>query len=48
MLKNLDELAWLLSHENGKVFGEAKAEVEKGIECVEARCRTLPQATSLK
>jgi len=41
MLKNLDELAWLLSHENGKVFGEAKAEVEKGIECVEYGC-SLP------
>ncbi len=41
MVKNLDELAWLVSHENGKIFSEAKAEVEKGIECVEYGC-SLP------
>lgn len=41
MVRNIDELAWLVSHENGKVFGEAKAEVEKGIECVEYGC-SLP------
>lgn len=41
MSKNIDELSWLLSHENGKVFSEAKAEVEKGIECVEYGC-SLP------
>ncbi len=41
MVRNLDELAWLLSHENGKVFGEARAEIEKGIECVEYGC-SLP------
>ncbi len=41
MIKNIDELAWLVSHENGKLFGEAKAEVEKGIECVEYGC-SLP------
>jgi len=41
MMKNLDELSWLVSHENGKVFSEAKAEVEKGIECVEYGC-SLP------
>ncbi len=41
MLKNIDELSWLVSHENGKVFAEAKAEVEKGIECVEFGC-SLP------
>ncbi|MDP1661442.1 MAG: CoA-acylating methylmalonate-semialdehyde dehydrogenase [Phycisphaerales bacterium] len=41
MLTNIDELAWLVCHENGKVFGEAKAEVEKGIECVEYGC-SLP------
>ena len=35
MEENLDELSWLLSHENGKTFGQAKAEVLKGIECVE-------------
>jgi malonate-semialdehyde dehydrogenase (acetylating)/methylmalonate-semialdehyde dehydrogenase len=32
---HLDELAWLASHENGKIVGEARASVEKGIECLE-------------
>ncbi len=41
MTKNLDELSWLVCHENGKIFAEAKAEVEKGIECVEYGC-SLP------
>ncbi len=41
MVTNLEELSWLLSHENGKIFSEAKAEVEKGIECVEYGC-SLP------
>ena len=41
MNKNIDELSWLVSHENGKIFPEAKAEVEKGIECVEYGC-SLP------
>ncbi len=41
MLKHIEELAWLVSHENGKLFSEAKAEVEKGIECVEFGC-SLP------
>jgi malonate-semialdehyde dehydrogenase (acetylating)/methylmalonate-semialdehyde dehydrogenase len=41
MVKHLDELTWLVSHENGKIYGEAKAEVEKGIECVEYGC-SLP------
>ncbi|MEX1363408.1 MAG: CoA-acylating methylmalonate-semialdehyde dehydrogenase [Nannocystaceae bacterium] len=41
MLREVDELSWLLSHENGKIFAEAKAEVEKGIECVEFGC-SLP------
>ena len=35
MQRDIEELAWLVSHENGKTFAEAKAEVEKGIECVE-------------
>ncbi|TNF37973.1 MAG: CoA-acylating methylmalonate-semialdehyde dehydrogenase [Deltaproteobacteria bacterium] len=35
MEDNIDELTWLLSHEMGKTFPEAKAEVEKGIECLE-------------
>lgn len=38
MLRDIDELSWLVSHENGKIFSEAKAEVEKGIECVEYGC----------
>jgi malonate-semialdehyde dehydrogenase (acetylating)/methylmalonate-semialdehyde dehydrogenase len=39
---NIDRIAQLVSNENGKTLGEAKAEVEKGIECVEyATC--LPQ-----
>jgi malonate-semialdehyde dehydrogenase (acetylating)/methylmalonate-semialdehyde dehydrogenase len=41
MVDNLEELSWLVSHENGKVFPEARAEVEKGIECVEYGC-SLP------
>lgn len=38
MLRNIDELSWLVSHENGKILPEARAEVEKGIECVEYGC----------
>lgn len=41
MTRDLDELAWLVSHENGKIFSEARAEVLKGIECVEYGC-SLP------
>lgn len=41
MLRDIEELSWLVSHENGKIFSEAKAEVEKGIECVEFGC-SLP------
>lgn len=41
MVRQLDELSWLVSHENGKTFPEARAEVEKGIECVEFGC-SLP------
>ncbi len=41
MVRNIDELSWLINHENGKTFPEAKAEVEKGIECVEYGC-SLP------
>lgn len=41
LLKNIDELSWLVTHENGKVFAEARAEVEKGIECTEYGC-SLP------
>ena len=41
MHQNLEELTWLVSHENGKTYSEAKAEVLKGIECVEFGC-SLP------
>lgn len=41
MLRDLEELSWLVSHENGKLYDEAKAEVLKGIECVEFGC-SLP------
>lgn len=33
--RDLEELSWLVSHENGKTFAEGKGDVEKGIECVE-------------
>ncbi|RAL25178.1 methylmalonate-semialdehyde dehydrogenase (CoA acylating) [Lujinxingia litoralis] len=35
MEANLDELSWLLSHENGKTIAQARGSVLKGIECVE-------------
>ena len=35
MTRDREELAWLVSHENGKLYPEALASVEKGIECVE-------------
>ncbi len=41
MLRDLRELAWLVSHENGKIYAEAEAEVLKGIECLEYGC-SLP------
>lgn len=41
MEANLAELSWLVSHENGKTYAEAEAEVRKGIECVEYGC-SLP------
>lgn len=41
MHASVDELSWLVSHENGKTFEESKAEVLKGIECVEFGC-SLP------
>lgn len=31
----VDELSWLVCHENGKSFAQSKASVVKGIECVE-------------
>ncbi len=41
MLDHLDELCWLVTHENGKTFEESKGEVLKGVECVEFSC-SLP------
>ena len=38
MERDLVELAWLLSHEHGKVYAQAEASVRKGIECVEFAC----------
>ena len=38
MERDLEELSWLVSHENGKTIGQARAEVLKGIECVEYGC----------
>ena len=38
MERDLDELAWLLSHENGKTIAQALGDVKKGIECVEFGC----------
>jgi malonate-semialdehyde dehydrogenase (acetylating)/methylmalonate-semialdehyde dehydrogenase len=35
MERDIDELSWLVSHENGKVLPEARADVLKGIECLE-------------
>ena len=41
MHQHLEELTWLVSHENGKTYAESKAEVLKAIECVEFGC-SLP------
>ena len=41
MLRDLKELSWLVSHENGKTYAESEAEVLKGIECLEYGC-SLP------
>lgn len=35
MERNLEELSWLLSHENGKSYPQAEASVLKAIECLE-------------
>lgn len=35
MTRDVEELAWLVSHENGKTYAESVASVQKGIECVE-------------
>ncbi len=36
--ENIDELARIITLENGKTFGEAKAEIRRGIENVEVAC----------
>lgn len=38
LVENWDELAEFVTKENGKSFGEAKGEVQRGIECVEFAC----------
>jgi len=38
MLRDFEELSWLVCHENGKVIAQASAEVAKGIECLENGC----------
>ena len=43
--ENMDELSELIQEENGKTFGEAKAEIEKSIEVTEFAC-SLPQIAS--
>lgn len=40
--KHMDELTKLVSEENGKTYGEAKAEIEKSIELTEF-ATSLPQ-----
>ncbi len=45
LLRDLVELSWLVSHENGKLYGEAEAEVLKAIECLEYGC-SLPNLTA--
>ena len=45
MVRHSDELSWLISHENGKLHGEAVAEVEKAIECLEYGC-SLPSLSA--
>lgn len=41
LLRDLVELSWLVSHENGKIYSEAEAEVLKAVECLEFGC-SLP------
>ncbi|MEO9510569.1 MAG: CoA-acylating methylmalonate-semialdehyde dehydrogenase [Flavobacteriaceae bacterium] len=42
LIENLDRLSNLICEENGKTYGEAKAEVEKSIELTEFAC-SMPQ-----
>jgi malonate-semialdehyde dehydrogenase (acetylating)/methylmalonate-semialdehyde dehydrogenase len=48
MHRDIEELSWLLCHENGKVIAQARAEVEKGIECLENGCSLPNMAASGK
>ena len=45
MERDLEPLSWIVAHENGKTFGEARAEVMKGIECLEYGC-SLPNMSA--
>lgn len=45
LVKHSDELSHLISEENGKTYGEAKAEIDKAIELTEFAC-SLPQITA--
>jgi malonate-semialdehyde dehydrogenase (acetylating)/methylmalonate-semialdehyde dehydrogenase len=47
MEEHLEELAWLVSHENGKTFEESVGSVLKAIECVEFGC-SLPNLAAGK
>lgn len=42
LAQHIDELSRLITEENGKTYGEAKAEIEKAIELTEFAC-SLPQ-----
>ena len=41
MQRDIQELSWIVTHENGKTFAESKASVLKAIECIEFGC-SLP------
>jgi len=45
LIRDVEELTWLVSHENGKTYGEANASVLKSIECVEFGCALPNLAT---
>ena len=45
MEKHAEELAWMVSHENGKTIEQGRASVAKSIECVEFGC-ALPNVAA--
>lgn len=47
LLENIDELSTLIQKENGKVYSEARAEIEKAAEVTEFAC-ALPQLSTDK